>query len=890
MSKNGTRLGVRKNYYLRTFLWGLALATLIFLPWILWNKGYFFFYGDFNVQQIPFYQMIHDSVRNGNIGWSYTTDLGANIIGSYSFYMIGRPFFWLTLPFPSSFVPYMIAPLLILKFALASLAAYTFLRRYVKNQFYAVIGALLYAFSGFGIYNIFFNHFHEAMITFPFMLAAVDNFIYEKRKGHLAFAVFASAFINYYFFAGQAVFVFIYWLVRMRTGSFKMSFKEFFRFALEVIAGFLCAGIILVPSILAVIQNSRLNNFPNGWGAVVYTSEQRYIHIIQSFFFPPDMPAYANFTPDSNAKWASVAGWLPLFSMVGVFSFYKLKTHKWLRVLIPVLFMMAFIPIFNSFFQLLNAAYYARWFYMLTLMLSLATVICLDSAETDYSSGLKITFVITMLVTCLIGLMPTTSTDTKGVSSTTYGIEKYPDRFWIWVGIAFIGLIALTFALNFRKAPKAFPRMVAFMLSVLIIVYGNVLVGVGVVNSSYKYKYISTYAIGNKGAFKEFKDIQSVRSDFYEEMDNMGMYWQIPTIQAFQSIVPGSIMDYYKSIGVERSVGSRPDTEVYAIRSFLSCKYLFDNHSDVSSFANNGSTTKMPGWKFLKTKKNYKIYENEYYIPYGFTYDTYVTTDEYNDCTEKNRSILMLESMVLTKEQAQKYADILAHDDKLSEHKYTQVEYFNACNDRKKLTCRSIKFENNKFTAKIKTGDSRELVFFSIPYENGWSATVNGKPADIEKVNVGFMAVAVPANTDSTIVFTYTTPGLFAGIAVTAGGIIILALYLILYKSPKKREDTGILLFDDLSEGDFEQEINSFFEKVQKEKKEKKPKKEKMKKIKNETPVETAETAENAPEKLMEEQNWENEQMNNADIMGQVFSDSEETPPEQPDNDRTKIN
>ena len=106
MSNNRTRLGVRKNYYLTAFLWGLALATLIFLPWILWNKGYFFFYGDFNVQQIPFYQMIHDEVRNGNIGWSYTTDLGANIIGSYSFYMIGSPFFWITLPFPSSFVPF----------------------------------------------------------------------------------------------------------------------------------------------------------------------------------------------------------------------------------------------------------------------------------------------------------------------------------------------------------------------------------------------------------------------------------------------------------------------------------------------------------------------------------------------------------------------------------------------------------------------------------------------------------------------------------------------------------------------------------------------------------------------------------------------------------------
>ena len=70
----------KRNFYLISFLWALGLAVLIFLPWMIYNHGYFFFYGDYNVQQIPFYQMIHDSVQSGNAGWSYTTDLGASII------------------------------------------------------------------------------------------------------------------------------------------------------------------------------------------------------------------------------------------------------------------------------------------------------------------------------------------------------------------------------------------------------------------------------------------------------------------------------------------------------------------------------------------------------------------------------------------------------------------------------------------------------------------------------------------------------------------------------------------------------------------------------------------------------------------------------------------
>lgn len=805
--KARTLLDVRKNYFSRAFLWGLGLAVLMFLPWIIINDGYFFFYGDYNVQQIPFYQMIHDSVRNGNIGWSYTTDLGANIIGSYSFYMIGSPFFWITMLFPSGAVPYLVAPLLMLKIAFATLAAYAFLRRYVKNQNYAIIGALLYAFSGFSIYNIFFNHFHEALITFPFMLAAADEFIYEKRKGVMGFAVFASCFVNYYFFAGQAVFVFIYWCIRMATGSFKMSIKEFLRFAFEIIVGFLCSAIVLVPSVFAVIQNSRVNNVPEGWGAVTYSSEQRYIHILESFFFPPDMPAYANFTPDSNAKWASVAGWLPLFSMVGVFAFFKLKTHKWLRVFIPVLFIIAYIPVFNSIFQLLNASYYARWFYMLTLMLSLGTVIALDHTETDFKPSMKLTFLITVGITVLIGLMPTTSTNTNGQKVREYGIEKYPDRFWIWSGIALLGLALLAMMFNFRKKQKVFVKAVSIALSALIVVYGNVLLGTGVTNANYKKEYLEKYALGNKGEFnQDFKDLENVRSDFYNEMDNMGMYWQIPTIQAFQSIVPGSVMDFYPTVGVERSVGSRPETDVYAIRSFLSVKYLFDNTSDSKNFATSMRSMKMPGWKYLKTKNGYKIYENQYYIPYGFTYDTYVTEKEYDDCEESDRSLLLLKSMVLNDEQIKKYGNILKHDTKLDDYKYNHSEYYSDCEERKKLTCSSVKFENNRITAKITTGTNKELVFFSIPYEGGWSAEVNGKSAEIEKVNVGFMAVEVPANQTSTIVFTYQTPGLLLGAAITGGSVLVFTVYLILWKTPKKKKENGLYLIDDLnpeSEEDF---------------------------------------------------------------------------------------
>lgn len=791
---------MQKNLCLQTFIWGLGLAFLIFFPWMLYNYGYFFFYGDFNVQQIPFYQMIHDSIQNGNIGWSYTTDLGANIIGSYSFYMIGSPFFWLTMLFPSDVVPYLMAPLLMLKFALAAMCAYLFLRRYVREQRFAMFGALIYAFSGFGVYNIFFNHFHEAMITFPLMLAAIDMFIYDNRKGFVAASVFLAAAVNYYFFAGQAIFIFIYWCYRMATKSYKMKLIDFVRFAFEIIVGFLCAGILIIPSIHAVLQNSRLNNYPYGWNAIVYSSEQRYVHILESFFFPPDMPAYSNFTPDSNAKWGSVAAWLPLFSMTGVFAFYSLKTSKWLKKFIVILFIIAFVPAFNSVFQLLNFSYYARWFYMLTLMLSLATIMCLDREETNFKPALLKTYLITAVITIMIGFMPEDSwTDPK--SKHELGLEKYTDRFWAWVAIAFVGLAALTIVLCLRKNKKLFIRTTSIVLSVLIVLYANVLVGVGVLNATYKYEKIAEDTLNVKGKFdEELKDLHQVRSDFYNDMDNMGMYWQIPTIQAFQSIVPGSVMDFYNCIGVERTVGSRPDNDVYAVRGLLSVKYLFDynDKDDFEKTKKSKNTAELPGWNFMMEKYNYKVYENEYYIPYGFTYDEYITTKQFDDITESDRHLALMKALVLTDEQAKKYKGIIKHHLSTKDYEFTEKKYYDDCIDRRKNVCSNITFENNKFTATFKSADKQDkLVFFSIPYEKGWSAKVNGEPVEIEKVNIGFMAVRVPGDTVCEIVFRYSTPGLELGAVVSGAGIVLFIAYMYLWKAPVRKREISMCFIED---------------------------------------------------------------------------------------------
>ena len=96
-----------KKLYGKTFLIAIAIALVLFVPAMIIDQGYFLFVGDFNSQQIPFYKIAHHAIRNGEWGWNWYTDIGANFIASYSFYLLGSPFFWMTIPFPNDFVPYL---------------------------------------------------------------------------------------------------------------------------------------------------------------------------------------------------------------------------------------------------------------------------------------------------------------------------------------------------------------------------------------------------------------------------------------------------------------------------------------------------------------------------------------------------------------------------------------------------------------------------------------------------------------------------------------------------------------------------------------------------------------------------------------------------------------
>lgn len=765
--------------YLLVFGLGFLVSFLFFLPFLIMDKGLFVYYGDYNVQQIPFYQMCHDAVREGNIFWNWTTDLGVNFLGSYSFYNIGSPFFWLTIPFPSEAVPYLMAPLLMLKFATASVTSFAFLKRFVKNPSYAIIGALLYAFSGFSIYNIFFNHFHEVIAFFPLLLLSLEENVVNHRRGVFALMVALSAVINYYFFFGEVIFVTIYFFVRLICGGdFKLNIKQFLLLFLEAVLGVLIAAFLLLPSVLAISGNPRTDNFLLGWSGLFYGNVQRYGLILQSFFYPPDIPAYPNFFPDSNAKWSSVSMFLPLFSMTGVFAMLKSREKHWTKPLFFLSLVIAFIPILNSSFSAFNNSYYARWFYMPILILSLMTMIALEKYRENFKFGVKWTAIVSGAF-LIISFFPSYE-DGKIVFGK---LPEYQDRLWAYAMVVIMGLI-LSYVLT-RLNKKTFFRATTIAVCFMVVLTSVLMMALGKGNSLTTHRVVEMGLNGReKLTFLDEDSDEFYRIDMYNSeednvkcMDNFPMYWQVPTIQAFHSVVPASIFTFYDSIGFDRGVGSRPDIKYKGVRALTSVKYLLTYAGEEDADTE--------GFTYLTTQNEFDIYTNDNYIPMGFTYDYYVNDNMFEDFSETYRDRLMLAAVHLSDEQIARYSDIL-DELPLSEYPIISAEGLrhDAIN-RRKNTCYSFETDNLGFTAKIDT-PTDELVFFSVPWEAGWTATVNGEPAIVENVNNGFMAVRVPAG-DSTIRFNYMTPGLKTGFIVTIVGLILLIAYLFIMNRVAKR-------------------------------------------------------------------------------------------------------
>lgn len=766
-----------RSVYWRAFWLCFLVAAALFVPHCVIDAaaggGYFHYAGDFNDQQINFYQYANQFVKQGGT-FSWATDLGSGFVNAYSFYLLGSPFFWLSLLLPSRWMPWAMVPLLCLKFAVAGGGAYLWARRWVKGEDWQLMAACLYACSGFTVYNIFFNHFLDVVALFPYMLAALDDAVLDHKWGRFPFWVALNLVNNYFFFAGQAVFLIIYFACMLAGRRYRLTARTFGALAFETLLGCALGCVLLLPAGLSLVQNPRTIDPFNGYGYLVYGKAQQYGAIFYSAFLMPDAPYLKDMFQEGILKHTSMTAWLPVVGAAGGIAFCRGRRRHPFTYIIKVCVVCAFVPVLNSLFYALNSSYYARWYYMPVLVLCAATASALSNPRLSRAELPRAIGLVTVITAsaAAFGLVP--NTDAEG--TLTLGVTEEPLRFWgIWaVSMLSVALFALLWY-KFRDRQRFAALLTAAMLA-FTVVYGTVHLSIT------KYGQWETDGDLIAETYGSVEELNSLlpedgfyRLDAYDSYNNLGLWLNKSCIQFFNSTVAPSILEFYPSVGVKRDVNSKPGVDNYALRGLLGVRFTLVPLDSEQDWLDE----KVQGWTRFGETSRYAVYENDNFVPLGTAYDYYVTQDQLDTVPEDKRANVLMKAVMLDEEQISLYGANLKPLPEEALEQRTYEAYAADCAARREAGVTAFTATRTGFTA-VCGYDREMLVLFPVPYDDGFSATVNGQPANIEKVDNGLMAVAVPGGVPEVCVeFTYRTAGLSLSAAVSAAAAAVYLVYLL---------------------------------------------------------------------------------------------------------------
>lgn len=138
---------------------GAIIGVVSFAPIWIHYGGQLMDYGDYFLQYVPFVKELKRMLLSGNLSWSWNSFLGDSFIGAYSYYTVFNPFAWVVMLFPDNLILYGTMFATLLKLSVSMVGALLYFDLFCKKDINALIGALLYTFSGFTLVNTMFYFF-----------------------------------------------------------------------------------------------------------------------------------------------------------------------------------------------------------------------------------------------------------------------------------------------------------------------------------------------------------------------------------------------------------------------------------------------------------------------------------------------------------------------------------------------------------------------------------------------------------------------------------------------------------------------------------------------------------------------------------------------------------
>ena len=707
----------------------LVLTTLAFalLP-VMALRGDLWLSSDFVHQEVSFILETKRMLATGTPWWSWNTYLGSDFIGSYSFYTLTSPFVWINCLFPESLLEVGLAIAFALKFLCVGWLAWLYLRKMGVSRQNSTFGAYLFTFSSFSIASLYYYHFYEPIMAFLLLLIALERLSRRERWGMtcVALASFTVTFVNFYFAIGSFIAAFIYVIFRIFSGEVDFNGRVALKGIGAVLIGIVMCSFLLLPVYYQMLITTRAD----AQSALDSTALLNLLERLRTVFMPKVVEGATVFVPDGSASLSNEAC-IAVFGL-SLSLIYAWRHRNWLSFLLLTLLVLYLTPL-NGIFTLFTNPLYTRWSYALTLIIVLCTVRQLDE-EKDVIKGVQGYTVLASVVVLAF------------VANVLIGRGLH------FPGIRFVALIALFFAGLVALVLWARGKISLRWLKLVVVACIVVQMWLFQLNLGTDSMWFHSL----KNNVEKGSGEISCRSDFRGGdsflVYNAGLLRNQPSVEGYHSVITAGVDSLFKTATRDFWAKNKLRANIHQdeFDALLSVKTIYD----------------------IDSVGNVEKRDAEYFIPLGFAYDSFITRSEFDRLmgnTSVNLPLVMLNNLVLEEGDVKEFSGLLTHGDT-----HTLSDLSTAVASRQQCVTTDFKGSSRGFEAKV-TLPIEKVLFFSVPYSEGFTATIDGEEAPIYKVNLCMMALKVPKG-EHTIVLDYFPVGLKTGLLLSLAGILLLVL------------------------------------------------------------------------------------------------------------------
>ena len=772
MADSSTR-AVKKNKLInakrRTIIVLLGLiavtALIVFFEYIFGGRLFAFYDigSDTSQQYLTHYMTIVRKLREGDLTlWDANNGFGVNMNmlnmtnpALMIIYVLG--FF-----FGETSVPYLIVYVYILEIAAAGVGCYLFLSTFPLREKAKLPAAYMYAFSGFMM--VWGQHYQFAIVPvlLIFEMLMIELCVREPKRWKgltlmSCLVVLNSMYIAYMILLFTGFYVVLRFLMRRLT-SFLDYVKDVFRLAWAMGLGVGLGMVTLLPAIAAIMGvSSRLQSEESLLRRLTkYSYGKEYFHILIARFFSSSMKGVndfcgvSNFYEESNLFFSTLFVFL-IVQYVFIIPTAKSLTRKQKFLHYGVLAAAGLIlttPVPSIIMNGLTLPF-CRYMFVYTPYFAMIAAFTLNEIFTRRRvnmPALVLAFAAALFYYVKYLLPGNGGTNPRFVT----GLHL----------MGSIAMAALLFLFGFRKV-RQYRRLIYWGL-VGTLALNLAVDGLGVTTGRDTLFKGGTY-------MRECRDQDTIEALAYIK-ENDPEYFRTEKTYGATIAMDGLIFGYHP---VSTYNSTQNMFVQFYVRDFWNDLLYADvNHYIYTMGISNRGQSDLVGVKYVLARtKDADIYGAEILKTFG---DVTVYR-----CTEvDNIASFYDEETVMSRHELE--PDELTHK--------VVVDY----NERMRDAVISIP-ETGKDDTIVGTVKAPKdgFVFIAIPYEAGWSVTVDGAPAERWKGCEGFTAFKVPAG-EHEFRMHYLVPGLKKGILLSVFSVILFVLFSFI---GKKRGDTEPLAF-----------------------------------------------------------------------------------------------